>query len=272
MPSVADNLQGWDGYDWRDGGDEWSDEFGGVEAQWWFVLYPRVHRFLPAANILEIAPGFGRWTQFLKEGCSSLIGVDLSPRCVEHCKRRFAEDKNVDFYVNDGRSLSVVPDSSIDFTFSFDSLVHAERDVLEIYLEQLARKLRPNGVGFIHHSNIGAYPGRLSLLRYYNRLPGIFRRHMLTENHVEGLLSINAKGWRAGSMTGEVFRQCCEKVGLRCVSQELINWHRGKCLIDAISIFAKKGSRWDTKSAYVENPEFVKGAGTTARLSQLYCR
>jgi cyclopropane fatty-acyl-phospholipid synthase-like methyltransferase len=39
-----------------------------------------------------------------------------------------------------------------DFVFSFDSLVHVESDVIENYLTQLAKKLKPNGIGFIHHS------------------------------------------------------------------------------------------------------------------------
>jgi len=41
--------------------------------------------------------------------------------------------------------------------FSLDSLDHAEGDVMEAYLGQLAHKLTPNGVGFIHHSNLGMY-------------------------------------------------------------------------------------------------------------------
>ena len=49
----------------------------------------------------------------------------------------------------------MVEDGSIDFVFSFDSLVHVEADVLDAYLDQLARKLTPDGVGFIHHSNMG---------------------------------------------------------------------------------------------------------------------
>ena len=50
----------------------------------------------------------------------------------------------------------MVDDESIDFAFSADSLVHADLDVIAAYLSELARTLRPNGVGFIHHSNLGA--------------------------------------------------------------------------------------------------------------------
>src|SRR5437667_12244438 len=58
---------------------------------------------------------------------------------------------------NDGRSLSIFPDQSIDFVFSFDSLVHVKREIIEAYLSELGAKLRIGGKGFIHHSNLGEY-------------------------------------------------------------------------------------------------------------------
>jgi hypothetical protein len=65
-------------------------------------------------------------------------------------------------------SLDVAVDGSVDFVFSFDSLVHVEMDVIEAYLKQLAAKLTPNGVGFIHRSNLGQYAAYLSgLSRLY---------------------------------------------------------------------------------------------------------
>ena len=59
--------------------------------------------------------------------------------------------------MNDGHSLPMVGDTSIDFAFSFDSLVLVEADTLARYLSELARVLKPDGVAFLHHSNFGAY-------------------------------------------------------------------------------------------------------------------
>ena len=86
-----------------------------------------------------------------------MIVVDMSDKCIDACKRRFRGLDHVRYHVNDGRSLDAIEDGSIDFVFSFDSLVHAEADVVEAYLAQLERKLRPGGVGFIHHSNLGEF-------------------------------------------------------------------------------------------------------------------
>src|SRR5262249_3583342 len=139
MPTIAENKDLFDSsYDWSRGGEEWSQWWGMAQAQWAGSLYPRVFPFLKG-RILEIAPGHGRWTQFLRDHCTSLIGVDLAPSCVNECRRRFKTDPHLHFEVGDGRMLSMVADTSIDFAFSFDSLVHAEADVLETYAVELAR-------------------------------------------------------------------------------------------------------------------------------------
>jgi len=154
MPTLAENNRFWgNDYDWKQGGDEWSEVWGGAEMQWYGTLLPRIHKHLPAGTILEIAPGFGRWTHFFADLCERLIVVDMSDKCIDACKQRFQDRSHIQFHVNDGKSLEVIDDNSIDFVFSFDSLVHAEADVVEAYLSQLSRKLKPGGVGFIHHQS-----------------------------------------------------------------------------------------------------------------------
>jgi hypothetical protein len=272
MPTAAENLESWNQYNWSNGGEEWSAQFGGTKALWSFFLYPRIERFLPASTILEIAPGYGRWTQFLQGLCQSMIAIDISEKCIEHCKVRFASSSHVQFYVNDGFSLSVVPDGSVDFAFSFDALVHAEKDVLASYVTQVGKKLTADGIGFFHHSNLGTYRRRLAMLARYRRLPIRLRRYILREDYFQRLLSINFGGWRAESMTAGLFRDDCERAGLSCIGQELINWGGGKCLIDAISVFTRRGSRWDREFVCLKNEKFVENASTTERLAQLYSR
>ena len=168
MPKVEWNKETWDGnYDWQQQGDEWSKGWGGPFMQWHGTILPRIHRYVPAGTILEIAPGHGRWTQFLKDCCHTYDGVDLSQTCVDACRRRFAGAPHMTFHVNDGKSLDMIRDNSVDFAFSFDSLVHADDDVLEAYVAQLSRKLSDDGVAFLHHSNLGAY----RYLESMDRLP-----------------------------------------------------------------------------------------------------
>ena len=167
-----------------------------------FVIYPRIHRFIPSRTILEIALRFGRWAQFLKTQCQSMIAVD-SEACTKHSKTRFASESHIRLHT-DGTSLAAIPDNSIDLEFSFDSLVHVEKDVMEAYLSQLARKLTKDGIGFVHHSNLRAYRGRLGLINFFNKLPSGLRQELFSTEKISSLLPL--EGWRASSMTAQLFR------------------------------------------------------------------
>src|SRR6476620_7829470 len=116
-------------YDWREAGEEWSQPWGSSAPQWAGTIFPRIRECLPAGTILEIAPGYGRWSHYLKDYCENLILIDLAEQCIEACKKRFSSSSHITYHVNDGRSLEIIPDESIDFVFSFDSLIHAEADV-----------------------------------------------------------------------------------------------------------------------------------------------
>jgi SAM-dependent methyltransferase len=152
-------------YDWKHQAREWSKDWGGVEMQWHGSILPRIHAFIPTRCILEIGPGFGRWTHFLKDLCDRLIVVDLSKNCIRAYQHRFRNSSHISYHLNDRRSLDAVADGSVDFVFRFDSLVHIEVDVIESYLKQLASKLTPNGVGFIHHSNMSEYATYFLMLK-----------------------------------------------------------------------------------------------------------
>ena len=153
MPSVEWNKQAWnDQFDWSQNGDDWSTPWGTPYGQWYSTIMPRIGSFLPAKNVLEIAPGFGRWTQFLLKFSENYIGVDLSEKCASACKVRFPSAR---FEVNDGVSLQHVADGRYDLVFSFDSLVHADWDAVGAYIPQILALLGDRGVCFMHHSNLG---------------------------------------------------------------------------------------------------------------------
>lgn len=261
MPSVDANKAGWDAaYDWTQRGDEWSAEWGGVDMQWYGAVLPRIHVFVPTGVVLEIAPGYGRWTDYLRRLSERMVLVDLAEVCIESCKERFKQETHIEYHVNDGKSLAMVEDGSIDFVYSFDSLVHVEEDVIEAYLSQIASKLKPDGVGMIHHSNLG------ECARYFDWVREIPRplRHFL-----RGVGAIEQHWWRAFSMTAGKFERFADAAGLQCISQEIINWNTRR-LIDCISIFTRQGSRWARPNRVIRNKRFVAEAKQLAELSALY--
>ena len=245
-------------YDWKGGGEEWSAPWGGSTALWFGTIFPRIHEFLPTTTILEIAPGFGRWTNYLKEYCERLHIVDPVERCIEACRRRFGDDSRLSYHINDGRSLAMVPDRSIDFVFSFDSLVHVPRDTVAVYVRQLADKLKDDGVGFIHHSNLGEYASSIA-----ERLPRRVRK-LLTKAKV-----LDQNHRRAPDMTAELFRSYCTEHGLKCIRQELVNW-RGRRLIDCFTTFARVGSKSAGACKILRNPDFMREAQLIRHWSQAY--
>lgn len=264
MPTLKENLKKWDQqWDWTQAGDEWSSGWGGSDMQWHFSILPRIHHFLPAPTILEIAPGFGRWTQFLKDACDHLVVIDLTEKCIDACQDRFRDASNIEYVVNDGMSLSMVADSSLDFVFSFDSLVHAEPTVIAAYLNQLATKLKPDGVGVFHHSNLSQHSRFLSRISREGR--GKHALFMLAKVH-----PIH-RSWREPTMSAERFEAYAERAGLRCVSQEKINWACRRT-IDCISTFTRSGSKWETPNVVTENPRFMREAETVRALAPLYGR
>jgi SAM-dependent methyltransferase len=249
MPSVDSNLVAWGRrYGWPEGGDEWSAWWGGSDAMWVAALLPRIQSFVPTATVLEIGPGFGRWTRYLKDLADHLVIVDLVERCIDNCRARFAGATNIEFHVNDGRSLDMVPDASVDLAISIDSLVHADAGVLQSYLTALATKLTRDGVGLFHHSNLGAYEHVVAISK---RMPPRARAMLERRGYIP-----DVGRWRDESMTASRFSELCASAGLRCVGQEKISWEGGPFMTDTLSLFTAPGSKWDRPYRLFSNHRF----------------
>jgi hypothetical protein len=268
MPSIEENRY-WGKYSWPERGSEWSHDWGDVETHWHATILPRIRHFLPAQRMLEIAPGYGRWSAFLIDRADEYIGVDLNAECISACRARFAGASHATFIVNDGKSLAAVADDSIDFAFSFDSLVHVEIDVIEAYLRELSRKLSSDGIAFIHHSNLGEYSRiALKLSQFLGKL--MHRRPLLRET-LARLQLADWDCWRAPSVTSQKVIDIGKATGLICIGQEIINWGRhNRRLVDCLSIFTRSGSRWERPNVIVRNKYFMPEAISAHAISDIY--
>ena len=249
MPSIDQNLDAWSRHNWEHGGDEWSAGWGNVRMQWWGTLFPRIYPFLPAPTILEIAPGHGRFTQFLLGQCRRFVGVDIAENCVEACHRRFAGAAHASFFVNDGRAFPTVHAGSVDFAFSFDSLVHVDPETMRAYCHELRRVLAPDGVAFLHHSNLGAYAATVDLSQ-----PG------------------HNPHWRDVTMSADRMLDGCRDAGLGCIAQELLVWGGVDTdpLSDCLSVLTPPGSRFARPLRRWENPRFGAEVHHLGELARVY--
>ncbi|MFN3656272.1 MAG: class I SAM-dependent methyltransferase [Pseudolabrys sp.] len=228
MPDLDWNRAMWgSAYAWTALGEEWSHSWGGSEAQWFGTLYPRLHRFLPARRILEIAPGYGRWSKYLIPNCDEFLGIDLAEKCVHGCREIFASATHARFVTNDGQTLTAAPDGSFDFVFSFDSLVHADYDVMASYVPEVLRKLAPGGVAFLHHSNLLAFGG-----------------------------AIGGQHGRSMSVSAQVMADLIRHRGGAVLVQEVVNWG-GDQLIDCLSLFGRRDDYPAANPVQLQNRMFM---------------
>jgi hypothetical protein len=155
----------------------------------------------------------------------------------------------------------MMAEESVDFIFSFDSLVHADAGVLEGYLSQFRRILSRNGVAFIHHSNLGEYYALYSKIGKIPKLKGLLARL--------GLLEKNTP-WRDWSVDAAKVESFAKKHGLCCISQEMLNWKMEKTFNDCITLLVRADSPLATTNKRLRNPNFMHEAANLKELSRLY--
>jgi SAM-dependent methyltransferase len=277
MGTRADNELTWNQPGvWGRGGEQWSWTWGGSANQWYGAVLPRIHHYLPATLTVEIGPGFGRWTQYLKDWTRRLVVVDLSETCIRACRQRFEGVPHVEAYLTDGRSLDVVEAGSVDFVFSLDSLVHADLDTMTAYLRALGRVLAPDGVAFLHHSNLAAHRTRLALARRASRpLRALTARSTRAASLLGRIPPLSTlryleNHWRSPDVSAALVAAACGEHGLVCRSQELVTWGDHRLLRDAFSVVTRRGSRWDRPAARAVNRDFMREARRIAALGSLY--
>jgi SAM-dependent methyltransferase len=120
------------------------------------LRYVRDHYLKPYVNAwhtaLEIGPGGGRWTRYML-GFKQMYVVDYYPQLLEELRKNFKQ-KHIIAVKNNGADFPGIPDQSVDFVFSFCTFVHLEPPIIEQYLQNLRRVIRPAANSVIHYSDM----------------------------------------------------------------------------------------------------------------------
>lgn len=199
MPSVEWNRRAWGKqHGWDHRGDEWSgmaDHCGQPYQAWKQALVDTFIDPVPAGvRMLEIAPGHGRWTEYLAAKAGSLALVDINQRCLDACRQRFGERNHLTYHLNDGYSLAFLPEDTIDFVWSFDAFVHMDPPIIQGYLAELSRVLAPSGAAVLHHAgqahwSLALAPVTRRLGRYGAVLQRLAGQHRLRDSGNRSLVS-----------------------------------------------------------------------------------
>lgn len=204
-------------HSWSEDGDEWKGqaEACGVAYDDWKasvverLITPYVRRNM---TIVEIAPGHGRWTEFLRPHAKTLMLVDISPACLSHCRTRFEGDTNLETYQTDGRSLPIELEDGVDLVWSFDSFVHIDPADIRGYLQEIRRVLKPGGTAVLHHAGRRHAALPLAGLRRLGRL-GKLAYRVASMGFDE-----KSDGWRS-DVSARLVREMAERAGLRVLEQ-----------------------------------------------------
>ncbi len=185
--SAAENRKIWNTYDWSEGGEEWTraaHEYKGLDPERWKaalidgMMRPHIRS---GSTVLEIGPGAGRWTETLQTIAGRLLIADISEKCLAVCKNRFRERTNIEYCLIGDEGLRFAGDGRIDAIWSYDVFVHINPTIIDSYLGDVARILRPGGVAVIHHSGTYRTESEASL-SYRSHIDGRFFAR-LVEKH-----------------------------------------------------------------------------------------
>jgi len=117
------------------------------------ITWRYLEKYLPPrGKILEIGAATGAYTIPLARRGYMITAVDLSPKLMDVCKKRIAEErleKKVTCLVADARDLSCVPGSNFDAVLLMGPLYHLvlEED-RKTALKEAFNRLKPDGVIF----------------------------------------------------------------------------------------------------------------------------
>lgn len=197
-------------------GDPWTPEnsyFTEAEAymepMWKGLVQPFIEG-CSFSHTIDLAAGHGRNSVILSTLAERLTIMDIQPGNIDVCKRRFADRKGIEFFVNNGYDLQPVRDGDVTLVYCFDAMVHFDSDVIRSYLRDTRRVLAPGARGFFHHSN---YTG--------------------------------GHDWRTNTqarnfMTKEMFAHYALKEGLNVLSQRVIDWS-DEPKIDCLTLVERTG-------------------------------
>jgi len=140
-------------------------------------------------------------------------------------------------------SLRGIADGYFDLVFSFDALVHVEKDVIQSYIPQILGKLTLNGVAFLHHSNLAALPPEAGNV-----------------------------GARGHSVSADIVADIVKQAGGKVLVKERINWgapHLG--LLDCLTLLARQGYPSTAPTIEIDNMRFMVEAQIIRETQAAYC-
>ncbi len=134
----------------------------------------------PGSSILDVAAGTGIYALRYAARGHAVTAFDITPKYIDIINKKAADSGlQIDSRVNDARSLSSVPDASVDNVFCMGPIYHltekADRDAA---MRECVRVLKPGGLLFL------AYINKYFIFSQF----ALSSRHYLTEKFYQKII------------------------------------------------------------------------------------
>jgi ubiquinone/menaquinone biosynthesis C-methylase UbiE len=110
-------------------------------------------------RILELGCGVGRIGHLLAPKVAHWEGADISANMLTVAKERLAEHRNVGFTELMRTSLAPLADASLDKAYCVAVFIHMDKEDFYLYLEELARVVKPGGLVYFDTWNLASKVG-----------------------------------------------------------------------------------------------------------------
>lgn len=105
-------------------------------------------------RVLELGCGVGRIGHLLAPQVAHWEGADISANMLGVARERLGAHKNVGFTELLRTSLQPLPDASFDKAYSVAVFIHMDKEDFYLYLEELARVVKPGGLVYFDTWNL----------------------------------------------------------------------------------------------------------------------
>ena len=160
------------------------------------TIFRRLFENLDLSQVVELAVGHGRHAELVAARADEVVVMDVFEENLNFCRKRLKHFNNIKFQKCEGANFDGVGDDWATSIYCYDAMVHFSPDIVESYLNDTYRILKPDGMALYHHSN---YPATKE--QHYGQNPHARNR-----------------------MTKELFGSLCEQSNLRVIESIVIDW------------------------------------------------
>jgi len=130
-----------------------------------YISYEHWHRYFYASSftigktILDIASGDGYGSSLLAKSAKEVVGVDISEETIQWATENYPVG-NLKFMQGSCRSIPIAGKSVFDVIVSFETIEHIPMEDQELFLQEIKRLLKPDGILIISTPNKALYSDR----------------------------------------------------------------------------------------------------------------